>query len=171
MASSRTKYRKIAEKITSGDLVRVGKGVYAKPSDLEGLDGDFYRATLLCGHPSAICLLSALKYYGLSEQIFGGTWVLLPYTAYLTRKKVLRPVRSRRPQWKTGIISKSKFKITTLERTLVDVFRYHRLIGIPSAIDALKRALKEKQTTKSKVFEMAKKLNYSKQILPYLEAL
>ena len=149
----------------------MGKGIYANPKDLEGLEGDFYRATLLCHRQSAICLLSALKYYDLSEQIFGGTWILLPYNAYLPRKKVLRPVRTRRPQWKIGISSKGRYKITNLERTIVDAFRYHRLVGISTAVDALKVALREKKTTKSKIYDMAKKLNAWKKLLPYLEAL
>src|SRR3989338_6165258 len=138
MPSLRTKYRKISTQISSGKKVRVGKGIYADPQDLEGLEGDFYRATLLCGKPSLICLLSALKFHGLSEQVFGGTWILLPYNSYLPRKKVLRAVRSRRPFCKTGIISTPKFKITNIEKTIVDCFRYQRLVGVSTAIEALK---------------------------------
>jgi predicted transcriptional regulator of viral defense system len=171
VASSRTKYRQLAKRVVAGELTRVGKGVYVDPKKLEGLEGDFYRATLLCGRQSAICLLSALKYYDLSEQIFGGTWIFLPDSAYLPRKKVLRPVRTRRPHWKIGIIKKNQYKITNIERTLVDAFRYHRLVGIPTAVDALKAGLKDKKTTKSKIYEMAKKLGAAKKILPYLEAL
>ena len=171
MTSSRTKFRKMAEKVNAGELVRVGNGIYAKPEDLEGIEGDFYRATLLGGSRSAICLLSALKYYGLSEQIFGGTWILLPYTAYLPRKKFLKSIRARNPRWRIGITKTSRFKITSIERTIVDAFRYRRLVGVPTAVYALKTALREKQTAKEKIFSMAKKLSADKIILPYLESI
>lgn len=171
MPSNRTKYRKISENIASGEVVRVGQGVYAKPEDLDGIEGDFYRATLLCGKQSVICLLSALQYYGLSEQMFGGVWILLPYASYVPRKKFIRAVRSRRPHWKIGVVSTSRYKITSIERSVVDAFRYHRLIGISVAVYALKTALHEKQTTKNKIYDMAKKLGADKIIVPYLEAM
>lgn len=171
MPSTRTKYRKLAEKLSSGELVRVGKGIYAKPADLEGIEGDFHRATLLCGKKSTICLLSALNFYGLSEQLFGGVWVLVPYTSYAPRKKFLRVIRSRSPHWRIGIRSTPRYKITNIERSIVDAFRYQRLIGVSTAIYALKTALTENQTTKTKIYDMAKKLGAAKHILPYLESL
>ena len=171
MPSTRTTYRKLVAKLTSGELVRVGKGIYAKPTDLEGIEGDFYRATLLCGKKSTICLLSALNFYGLSEQLFGGVWILVPYTSYVPRKKFLRVIRSRSPHWVMGIRSTSRYKITNIERSIVDAFRYQRLVGISTAIYALKTALKENQTTKAKVYDMAKKLGVAKRLLPYLETL
>lgn len=171
MASTRTKYRELANRIEAEELVRLGKGVYAKPKELEGIEGDFYRATLLCGRQSAICLLSALKYYGLSEQIFGGIWILIPYTKSAPGKKVLKPIRSRRPYWKIGIVINSRYRITDIDRTIVDCFRYQRLIGISTAIDALKKALQEKKTTKNKIFEMAKRLKSERLMRPYLDSL
>ena len=76
--SSSTQYRKLAEKIRNEQLVPLAKGVYASPESIEGLEGDFYRASLICGRPSVISLHSALQYYGLTEQIFGGVWILIP---------------------------------------------------------------------------------------------
>jgi predicted transcriptional regulator of viral defense system len=171
MASARTKYRKIEKQISEGTIVRIGKGVYATPKNLEGIEGDFFRATQLCSKNSTICLLSALGFYGLSEQVFGGVWILIPYSSYAPRKKFLRVVRSRRPHWRLGIQSTPHYKITTIERSIVDAFRYQRLVGISTAIYAIKTALSERQTTKEKIYDMAKKLNADKKILPYLEAL
>lgn len=171
MASRRTKFRKLALKINSAQLVRLNRGVYALPYDLEGLEGDFYKASLVCGKPSAICLLSALQYYGLTEQIFGGIWVLVPYTRTPTKSKFIRVVRSRAPHFRTGIRREKKFRITNIERTLVDTFVYSRQVGIGTAVFALKKAIQTKITTKEKVFLMAKKLKQVKLLLPYLESL
>lgn len=171
MPSKRTKYREIKKRLLAGEILRLGKGVYARPQDLEGLEGDFFRATLLCGKPSAICLLSALKYYGLSDQMHGGIWIFIPYTKSASRKKAIKTIRTRNPCWKIGISNNSRYKITDLERTLVDCFRYQRLIGISTAVQALKLALKEKKTTKNKIFYMAEKLNAEKLLQPYLDSM
>jgi predicted transcriptional regulator of viral defense system len=171
MSSKRTKFREIKKRLTAGKLVRLAKGVYANPQDLEGLEGDFFQATLLCGKPSAICLHSALKYYGLSDQMHGGIWILIPHAKSPPQKKAIKTIRTRNPRWKIGIANNSRFKITDLERTLVDCFRYQRFVGVSTAVDSLKLALKEKKTTKNKVFYMAEKLNAEKLLQPYLDSL
>jgi predicted transcriptional regulator of viral defense system len=171
MTSERTRFRKIARQIDKAQLVRLTKGVYVDPEDLVGLDGDFYRVSLICRKPSAICLLSALQYYGLTEQIFGGVWILVPYKRTPPRSKSIRVVRSRAPRFRTGITNKKTFRITNVERSIVDTFTYSRRLGIDTAVQALKKAIENRMTTKEKVFLMAKKLNKLKKILPYLESL
>lgn len=171
MASLRTSYRRLAKKVKADQVIRLRRGVYVSPRSIEGLEGDFYRASLVCGRPSVICLFSALQYHGLSEQIFGGVWILIPYSRTPPKAKSVRAVRSRSPHFRTGITNEKKFRITNIERTLVDAFRYSRQVGISTAVQALKIAYKGKLTTKEKVFLMAKKLNAEKKILPYLESL
>jgi len=171
MSSKRTKFREIKKRLFVGEVLRLGKGVYARPQDLEGLEGDFFRASLLCGKPSVICLHSALKYYGLSDQMHGGIWILIPHSKSAPRKKAIKTVRTRNPLWKLGITNHSRFKITDLERTLVDCFRYHRLVGISTAVQALKLALQEKKTSKNKVFYMAEKLKAESLLQPYLDSM
>lgn len=171
MASRATIYRKTMKQVGNGGLVRVAKGVYAKPEDLMDIEGDFYRATLLCGKTSAICLGSALQYYGLSERLSGKTTILVPHESSPPRNGRVRAIRSRKPLWKVGIEKMPRFKITTVERSVIDAFRYARLIGINEAIYALKMALKERQTTKSKLYDMACALKAQKVLLPYLEAM
>ncbi len=169
MPSTRTKYRKLAEQVETGELVRIQKGTYSKPEKLFDLEGDFYKATLLAGKQSAVCLASALQYYGLLEQIIGHTWILVSHKDR-PRSEKIKIVRSRQPKWKVGIVSHRTFSITNIERSIVDSFRYQKLVGIPTALHALKTALKEKQTTKSKIFDMAKKLGTEKRMIPYLES-
>lgn len=171
VASRSTLYRQTKKQIASGELEKVTRGVYAKTEDLMDIEGDFYRATLICGKTSAICLGSALQYYGLSERLSGKTIVMVPYESTPARNKRVRVVRSRNPRWRIGVQKMPRFKITTVERSIVDAFRYWRLTGINEAIYALKVALKERQTTKTKIYDMAKSLNCKKVLLPYLEAM
>jgi predicted transcriptional regulator of viral defense system len=159
------------KKVASGELERVARGAYAKPEDLMDIEGDFYRATLICGKTSAIYLGSALQYYGLSERLSGKTTIMVPYESTPARNMRVRVVRSRSPHWRIGIVKMPRFKITTVERSIVDAFRYARLMGLNEAIYALKIALKERQTTKTKIYDMACALKAQKVIIPYLEAL
>lgn len=171
MPAKSTQYRKRVSQVASGILEKVARGIYADPKDLMDIEGDFYRATLICGKTSVICLGSALQYYGLSERLSGKTVIMVPYGSTPARNKRVRVVRSRSPRWRIGITKMPRFKITTVERSIVDAFRYWRLIGINEAVYALKVALKERQTTKTKIYDMAQKLKAQKIILPYLEAL
>jgi predicted transcriptional regulator of viral defense system len=171
MSVQSTQYRKKMKKVASGELEKVAKGIYIRPEDLFGIEGDFYRATLVCGKISAICLGSALQYYGLSERLSGKTTILIPYNSSAPRNNRIRAIRSRNPQWKIGIVKMNRFKITSVERSIVDAFRYARLIGINEAVYALKVALKERQTTKAKIYDMARVLKAKKILLPYLESM
>lgn len=171
MTSKRTLYRQKAKQIEQGDTVRLKRGVFVKPKELEGIEGDFYKATLLCGKPSAICLGSALQYYGLSERLTGKIQILTPYETTPPRSKSIKAIRSRSPHWKIGIKKLDRFSITTLERTLVDMFRFPKHFAISDAISIMKNALKEKKTTKNDIYNMAKKLDALKKMLPYLEAI
>lgn len=103
--------------------------------------------------------------------MFGGVWILIPYSSTPPKSKFIRAIRSRSPFFRTGIKTEQKFRITNIERTIVDAFRYSRHVGIATAVHALKSAIIEKMTTKEKVYLMAKKLNAEKKILPYLESI
>lgn len=170
MTSERTKYRQKAKLIEEGKVIRLKRGLFMKPEELEGIEGDFYKATLLCGKPSAICLGSALQYYDLSERLTGKIQILIPYETTPPRSKSIKAIRSRNPEWNIGIIKKGKFAITSIERTIIDLFRYPKHFAISEAISVLKKALKEKKTSKNDIYNMAKKLDALKKLLPYLEA-
>ncbi len=99
MPSIRTKYRNLSKQVKAGKLIRIKKGLYSKPENLFDLEGDFYKATLITGKKSAICLASALQYYGLLEQIIGHTWILVSHKDR-PRSGKIKIVRSRQPKWK-----------------------------------------------------------------------
>ena len=57
-----------------------------------------------------------------------------------------------------GVIKKSSFTITSLERTLVDSLVFSPKIGEKVSKLAILRAIRSGLTTQQKIFEMAKKL-------------
>lgn len=157
--------------VASGLLERPSRGVY-RASDAEENPGEdpYQVATLRCGFPSAVCLLSALERYHLTDQIPKHTWMLVPDTKRVSSSD-LKLIRSRNPQWEIGIKKNKKYWITTLERTLVDCLFYRRMIGNQVALEALKLALSQKKVKLGSLYDLAKKMGVIHRITPYLEAL
>lgn len=152
-------------------LQRVSRGIY-QASNVEGeTDEEMYRvATFRCGTPSAICLLSALEYYHLTDQIPKQIWVLVPAPKRIVSKD-LKLIRSRDPRWGIGIRKNEHYWITTLERTLIDSLLFKKLIGSQVALEAIKKAVTQKKTRLGDLYDMAKKMRVEHRIRPTIEAL
>lgn len=156
--------------LNEGKIERLGRGVYRSIGSDIAEEEWFKLGTLWIGQPSAICLLSALAYYHLTDEIPKQTWVMVPH-AKLSRHKSLRLIRVRTPRWDLGVEKKDGFWITSVTRTIVDVFVHPQIIGSPIAIESLRRAVDERLTSLRAVYEMAIKLRVGHRILPYVELL
>jgi predicted transcriptional regulator of viral defense system len=163
-------YYDLGKLVSNGRAEQVARGIYrAAGSDID--DEEQYRiATLRVGTPSAICLLSALSRYNLTDIIAKKTWIMVPVQKR-TSDRTLKLFRSRNPNWKIGIRKEARYTITTIERTLVDCLSQRSRLGINTSISALRKALETKKTTLGKVIDMAKELGVLHRILPYIEAL
>ncbi len=157
--------------VKSGTLDRLSRGIYQVSNENDENNEDRYRvAALRCGFPSAICLLSALEHYHVTDQIVKHIWILVPQTKRVSSKN-LKLIRSRNPQWEIGIRKTKHYWITTLERTLIDSLLYKKLIGGQVALEAIKQALAQKKVKLGSLYNMARKMNVEHRILPYIEAL
>lgn len=157
--------------VKAGLLERLGRGVYQVSSaDPEKREELYHIATLRCGTPSAICLLSALDHYHLTDQIPKRTWMLVPASKRV-RASDLKLIRSRNPHWKIGIRKTRQYWITTLDRTLIDCIVYMRLIGSQVALSALKLAIGQNKTKPGTLYDLAKKMKVAHRIRPYVQVL
>lgn len=158
--------------VHKGILERVSRGVYIASKNESGnaVYGDhekrYIAATIRCSKPSAVCLLSALEYYHLTDIITKQTWMMVPDSKRV-RSRQLRLIRSRRPFWNHGIIKEKDYWITSIERTIIDSFIYAKLIGQNTAIEALKKAVKQKVKPKD-ILDLASRLKVKHRIMPYL---
>lgn len=159
----------LASLLKNGKLLRVGRGVYQLPST-ELDDESLYRAaTKRIKGRAAVCLLSALSHYNLTDEISKQTWLLVDAKGRSYHKDI-RLYRSRNPNWKIGISKAEGYLITSLERTIVDAIVLKKKFG-NLGIEALKKALKAKLSTASKIMNMAARLDADELVLPYLQAL
>lgn len=155
--------------IKEDKLLRVGRGVYQLPSVELDNESLFRGATKRIKGRSAVCLISALSHYNLTDEIPKQTWLLVGVNGR-TYQKDIRLYRSRNPNWTIGIIKGDGYQITSLERTIVDAILLKKKFG-NLGIEALKVALKENLTTASNIMDMASNLDADELVLPYLQAL
>ncbi len=156
--------------VESGDLEHVSRGIYRTAGQDYSEEDQYRAATLLMGAPSAICLISALSHYGVTDLIPKKTWIVVPHTKR-SQHRELKLQRSRSPEWDIGIESRQGYNITSLERTLVEAICYRNKIGTSTAINALRKAVSSKKTSLSKIMAMAKQLSVLHRVLPYIETL
>ena len=151
-------------------IERLGRGVYRLSSGDISEEENFRLASIWLGKPSAVCLLSALSYYNLTDEIPKQTWVMVTRSK-ISRHKELKLIRVRSPKWGIGIEKQKDFWITSITRTIVDAFAHPQIVGTQIAVDSLRRALAEKLTSAQAVYKMAIQLGIARRILPYVESL
>lgn len=123
-----------------------------------------------------ICLISALSYHEITTQI--------PHEVYVAISRKMSYPRLEYPparffkfsekSFKAGVdihkISGIDVKIYSLEKTIVDCFRYRNKIGMDVALEALKLWRRKKDADVGKVMEYARICRVYNVIKPYVEA-
>jgi len=156
--------------LAEGKIELLVRGVY-RVAQNDYSDEDQYRvATLRVGTPSAICWVSALSHFELTDTIPKKIWIMVPVTKR-SKQADFKLLRTRNPQWNIGIEKRDGYAITNIERTVVDVLCARKKIGTQIGTEALRKAIRSKKTTLGKIMEMAVKLKMDHRIRPYIEAL
>ncbi len=157
--------------VKTGVIERIGQGVYrgAKLSEIHD-EKWFELATTAKRMNGAICLLSALIYYELSDDFMDEYWIAISHKHSKIDIPNTRTIRMR--NFEIGIqeieMSGLTVKIFDKERTIIDAFR---LLDIETAIKALKIYMsgKNQKPNIKKLSKYAKELrqDISKYLLPF----
>ena len=108
---------------------------------------EHYTVAAVCARvpDSIVCLLSALSVHELGTQLPWQVWIAIPHNARTPRLPEL-PVRVMRfsgASLRYGVVETTfegvPARITSPARTVVDCFRFSRLVGKDAAIEALRR--------------------------------
>jgi predicted transcriptional regulator of viral defense system len=152
-----------------GVLERVFKGIYRAANYESDIDISLESlATVASSIPfGVICLISALSYYELTDEIPREIWIAIPHKNRAPKKHGARIVRMRNMKLgqKNIKIKEYKVKIFDKERCIIDAFRY---LSPEIAIKALKMYLNDYKNKPSikKLTEYAEKLRVN--IKPYI---
>ena len=142
--------------VRSGDVERIGRGLY-RVAEAEPTED--YSLALACARvPNGIvCLLSALRVHGIGTQAPAAVWMAIPHKARMPRVPEirLRVVRFSGAAWTFGV-KETTFegvpaRITSPARTIVDCFRFQRLVGPEVAREALSDALRQRKVTVAEI--------------------
>lgn len=152
--------RRLASLVSSGAVVRIGRGVYRR-ADAPPVDDDLHE--LAARVPDAtLCLVTALERHGLTDQIPHRIDVALP--------------RDRRAPKVTALVAWHRFDPSTYGvgrevvdlgdgrsigvydpmRCVVDAFRLRHLYGEDLAVEALRRWLRRPDATPSALLTLAR---------------
>jgi len=145
-------YDELRRLVRLGTVERLGRGLY-RLADAE--PGEHYTLAAVCARvpESIVCLLSALSVHEIGTQLPHETWLAIPHKA--DRPRVpgfkVRLIRFSGAAWSYGI-QRTAFEgvpaqITSPARTIVDCFRFERLIGREAALEALHDGLRGRKVS------------------------
>ncbi len=159
-----------------GEVVRLARGLYQLP-DAE-LDAGHSLAEAAKRVPKGVvCLVSALAYHGLTDQLPKQVWMAIGRTDW-TPKPNGTPIRTIRfadgllaDSVETHVIEGVPVKIFAVAKTIADCFRHRGKIGLGVAIEGLQEALRQRKASPAEIVRQAEHGGISTVIRPYLEAL
>lgn len=162
--------------VRQGALLRVGRGIYALPGRLVSEHGTL--AYVASKYPqSVICLLSALQVHQLSTQLPFEVWLGIPNKAHAPKLDYppLKLVRLSAPALANGVeirqIDGVPIRITNVERTLVDCFKFRNKIGLDVALEALTEASRANRINMDELWRHATSFRMTNVMRPYIESL
>ena len=126
---------------------------------------------------AVVCLVSALAFHGLTDEIPHEVMIALPRGAARPRldHPPTRVFSFSEPAFSLGIehhrTAGIDLKVYGATKTIVDCFRFRNRIGEDVAVKALADALKARKTRPAALMEMAATLRMRRVLGPYLQAL
>jgi len=155
---------------------RVARGLYAFPDADVGEHHSLVDAQQLV--PSGVvCLLSALRFHGMTTQSPREVWLALPnkaWTPKVTSPK-LKIVRfsgtALTEMVEVHEIEKVAVKVYSPAKTVADCFKYRNKIGLDVALEALRDCWKQRKSTMDGLWKAAKTCRMENVMRPYLESL
>jgi len=162
--------------VQRGLLVKHGRGLYGLP-DAEVTEHHSLAQVCKRIPHGVVCLLSALRYHGLTTQTPFEVWIALDRAAGSPRmsEMKLRVVRFSGAAMSAGVETKTiegvPVQIYGVAKTVADCFKYRNKIGTDVAMEALREAWREKRCTMEELWRAAKICRVANVMRPYLEML
>lgn len=162
--------------VREGTLERVARGTYRAADGPVSEHHAFAIVGTIAPH-SVICLLSALTFHGVGTQLPFQVWVAIERGSRppVLSNPPLRVVRMGSASFKAGIevhvIDGRKVRIYSVAKTIADLFKFRKRIGIDVAIEALRDAWQRRLVTVDEIDRYARVCRVNRVMSPYVEAL
>jgi len=163
--------------VGEGRLLRLSRGLYSLPDRVVTEQGTL--AEVAIKYPNSVfCLLTALQIHELTTQSPHQIWLAIDAKARVPQMDYppLKVVRFSREALEAGaeivrLDGVVSGLVTSVEKTIVDCFKYRNKIGLDIAIEALQEAWRSKRMSMDKIWEFAKICRVTNVMRPYLESL
>lgn len=162
--------------VDEGNVERVARGLY-RVADVEPTEHYTHAAVCARVPDAIICLLTALSIHELGTQMPAKVWIAIPHKAREPHAPELpiRVVRFSGASLRYGVVSTTfegvPARITTPARTVVDCFRFRRLVGIDVALEAVRDAVYDRKATVGQIWRAAEACRAKSLVRPVLETL
>lgn len=158
-----------------GLLDRVGRGLYVLPDADVSEHHTLAEAGKRVPH-GVVCLLSALRFHGLTTQSPSEVWLAIANKAWRPQVDYppLRFVRFSERTLEAGVEEHSiegiLVRIYNPAKTVADCFKYRNKIGLDVALEALRDCRRQRRCTNDELWHYAKICRVANVMRPYMEA-
>ena len=159
-----------------GDVTRLARGLYQRPD--APISANHSLAEAAKRQPKGvICLVSALAFHGLTDQLPRAIWMAVGAKDWAPRTGAppIRIVRFTETFLADGVVAEHIEGVTVnifgVAKTIADCFRHRRTIGQSVALEGLREALRQRKATPAEIAHHAERGRVSTVVRLYLEAL
>ncbi len=169
---SRRNLKKLSDQ---GLIERIGRGLYRVAGFEVTENQSLVEACKRVPH-GVVCLLSALRFHGLTTQNPFAVWLAIDRKAWLPRvdHPPLRVVRFSGEALESGIevhvLQGVRVRVYSPAKTVADCFKYRNKIGLDVAIEALKHCIARRLCTFDDLWRFARICRVANVMRPYLES-
>lgn len=158
-------------------LVRqVGRGLYVAEGSPVSEHHTLVEAAKRVPH-GVVCLLSALRFHGLTTQAPHEVWIAIDHKARRPRTDYppMRVVHFSGKALTYGVQEKKlegvNVRVFGPAKTVADCFKYRNKIGLEVALEALRDCYRQRKATMDELYLAAKVCRVARVMQPYLESL
>lgn len=166
----------ISRKLQRGEIIRVGRGVYAQPGYL----GTEHSAIVHVARRAprvVFCLLTALTLHDLTTQNPSDVWIAIGQKSHPPRMAYprIRTMRFSPASLQVGVETRTiegvEIQITSVAKTVADCFKFRNKVSIDVALEALREGWRYRRFTMDEIDRYARVCRVQRAMRPYLEML
>jgi predicted transcriptional regulator of viral defense system len=155
---------------------RVARGLYGLPGAVLTEHHSLAEASRIVPD-GVICLLTSLRFHGLTTQNPFEVWMAIDAKAWRTRHRglKLRLVHFSGPSFREGIeehdVAGVRIRVYSAAKTVADCFKFRNKIGIDVAVEALKDFTRHHRGEANDLARFARICRVSRIMQPYLDSI
>jgi predicted transcriptional regulator of viral defense system len=157
-------------------LDRLGRGIY-RLSNMPPLANPGITTVMQKAPESVLCLISALSFHELTTQIPHEIYIAVKRGAWVPQidHPPIRAFRFSGKAFSEGIeehlMDGVKVRVYSREKTLADCFKYRTVVGLDTALEALRNYWRSKWKKTDELTKFSKICRVDRVMAPYLEAI